>query len=102
MFHPTPQNTGTQTVDDTYTDVSLHLEGMYQVILFNDDVNTTEHVVSCLMDVFGHSQQLAEKLMLDAHRAGRTVVEVEPRELAQLHKYQLQSYGLTAAVEKVD
>jgi hypothetical protein len=32
-----------------------------QVVLFNDDVNTFEHVIDCLMVIFGHGRQLAAK-----------------------------------------
>ena len=37
-----------------------------QVVLFNDDVNTFEHVIDCLMAVFGHGRQLAEKITLES------------------------------------
>jgi nicotinamidase-related amidase len=60
-----------------------------------------QHVVKCLMRVFGHARHLAEKIMFEAHNLGRAVAEVEEKEKAQLHKDQLQSCGLTAAIEKV-
>ena len=83
------------------TETGTRLEDMYQVILFNDDVNTMEHVVKALTRIFGHSEQLAVKIMLEAHERGKAVAEVEPEERARLHRDQLQSYGLTATVEKV-
>ena len=54
-----------------------------QVVLFNDDVNTFEHVIDCLMAIFGHGRQLAEKITLEAHTRGRAIAEVEPREKAE-------------------
>ena len=75
------------------------LEDMCQVVLFNDDHNTMEHVVECLMRVFGHTIELAGKVMIEAHERGRAVAEVEARTPAIAHRDQLISFGLTATVE---
>jgi len=90
-----------QTIEATDTDEKITLEDLYEVILHNDDVNVMEHVVRSLVKVFGHPASLATKITLEAHTRGRSVAEVEERELAQLHKEQLNSFGLTASIEKV-
>ena len=72
-----------------------------QVILFNDDVNTFEHVIASLMDVFGHPEPLAETIALEAHNTGRAIAEVEPRPDAEKHAAALLDLGLRAAVESV-
>jgi ATP-dependent Clp protease adaptor protein ClpS len=95
MVAPTTQSPSLQTLEQE------KLEDMYQVILHNDDHNTAEHVVQCLMRVFGHNEQLATKIMLEAHTTGKAVAEVEGETEARLHRDQLQSFGLTATVEKV-
>jgi ATP-dependent Clp protease adaptor protein ClpS len=77
------------------------LEDMYQVILHNDDKNTVEHVVRCLMRVFGHNGPLAVKIMMEAHERGKAVAEVEAESEAKRHRDQLQSFGLSATVEKI-
>ena len=78
------------------------LDSQWQVILWNDDVNEMGHVVLALMRVFGHNRQIAEKLMMDAHRNGKTVAEVEDKEDAQTHKDVLQNdWGLTVEIEKI-
>ena len=74
---------------------------MYQVVLHNDDENSMEHVVGCLMQVFGHSQELAVRIMLEAHHTGQAIAEVEAEDPARLHRDQLESFGLTATVERV-
>ena len=58
-------------------DDGLGLSGHTQVILYNDSVNTAEHVVLCLMSVFQHPAPLATKIMLEAHTRGRAIAEVE-------------------------
>jgi len=77
------------------------IEDLCQVVLFNDDVNSMEHVVGCLVKVFNHSVQLATKIMLEAHEKGRAIAEVEAESQAVLHKQQLESFGLAAAVVKL-
>ncbi len=77
------------------------MDGMWQVILFNDEHNEADYVVQCLRRIFGHIEPLAQKIMQEAHRRGRAIAEVEEREKAQLHKDQLQSCGLTAAMEPI-
>lgn len=72
-----------------------------QVVLFNDDVNTFEHVIACLMAIFGHGMRLAEKIALEAHVHGRAIAEVEPREEAEKHAAALMRQGLGAAVESI-
>ena len=80
---------------------SIQTGGMSQVVLYNDDVNTFEHVVKTLMQVFGHPHSVAAKLAWDAHRSGRTVAEIEDHGKAVQHKGQLASAQLTAEVEKL-
>ena len=72
-----------------------------QVVLFNDDVNTFEHVIDCLMAIFGHGMQLAERIALEAHVHGRAIAEVEPREQAEQHAAALVKQGLVATVESI-
>ena len=72
---------------------------MSQVVIFNDNHNTVDHVVACLMRTFGHSGALATKIMLEAHNRGRAIAEVEETAQAQAHCAQLLQAGLGATVE---
>jgi ATP-dependent Clp protease adaptor protein ClpS len=76
-------------------------EDMCEVVLHNDDLNTMEFVVGCLMQVFGHTMALSVKIVLEAHEKGKAIAEVETESPARLHKEQLQSFGLTAEVQKL-
>lgn len=95
--------TGTSVIERPAvgTGSAVEIEDLYQVVLWNDDHNTMEHVVECLMRVFAHPLQLAQKIMREAHEKGRAVAEVEAESLAILHRDQLQSMGLTATLEKI-
>ena len=85
----------------TETRDTTALEPLCQVILFNDDVNTFDYVIACLMRVFKHSEDLAVKITIEAHQKGRTIAEVESRALAEQHVAALLQAGLSARVEKI-
>jgi ATP-dependent Clp protease adaptor protein ClpS len=72
-----------------------------QVILFNDDVHTFDYVIATLCAVFGHGEQLAEKIAVEAHVRGRAIAEVEERAKAEVHAAALRAGGLRATVESV-
>ena len=76
-------------------------EDICQVVLHNDDHNEAGYVAECLIRVFGHVQELAVKIMMEAHRKGRAIAEVESETPAIQHRDQLRSLGLSATVEKV-
>ena len=96
MTASAPDRTATVAADPR-----ARLEDLCQVVLHNDDHNSMEHVVECLMRVFGHPPALAVKIMAEAHHRGRAIAEVEGATEARLHRDQLVSFGLTATVEKV-
>ena len=72
-----------------------------QVVLFNDDVNDIEDVIAWLMEIFGHGEQIATGIALEAHTRGRAIAEVEPRAEAEQHAAALLAKGLQAAVESI-
>jgi ATP-dependent Clp protease adaptor protein ClpS len=73
----------------------------HKVILYNDDVNTMDHVVrSLLRSVPGLSTSKAVDIMMEAHNTGRAIVIVCPLELAELVRDRLESCGLTATIER--
>lgn len=72
-----------------------------RVIIYNDDHNTAEHVVRSLMEIFGHSFEMAKKIMMEAHKGTKTVAQVETRSKATYHVTLLQKAGLKAEVEAV-
>lgn len=91
----------TTTRTDTRTVQGTGLGRPSQVVLYNDDHHSMEFVVDCLMRVFGHTPDLAAKIMWEAHRRGRAIAEVEDAESARRHCAQLTGYGLSAEVEEV-
>jgi ATP-dependent Clp protease adaptor protein ClpS len=51
------------------------LSSNYEIILFNDDVNTFDHVIDTLMDVCNHEPLQAEQCALLVHYTGKCGVK---------------------------
>jgi ATP-dependent Clp protease adaptor protein ClpS len=47
----------------------------YQVVLYNDDVNTFDWVIECLMDICEHEDLQAEQCAMLVHYKGKAVVK---------------------------
>jgi ATP-dependent Clp protease adaptor protein ClpS len=47
-----------------------------EIVLFNDDVNTFDHVINCLVDICQHSREQAEQCAWIVHLKGKCVVKV--------------------------
>jgi ATP-dependent Clp protease adaptor protein ClpS len=73
----------------------------YKVVLHNDDHNEMMYVVQCLIKtVPGLGAERATEIMYEAHNHGKAVVTTCPLELAELYRERLESFGLTATIEK--
>jgi|SRR5581483_3940136 ATP-dependent Clp protease adaptor protein ClpS len=73
----------------------------YKVILHNDDHTPMDRVVLALRkSIPGMSLGRATAIMWEAHTTGKAVVVTCPLELAELYQQRLQSFGLTATIEK--
>ena len=52
--------------------------GVNDLVVFNDDVNTFEHVIDSLIEVCGHDAVQAEQCALVAHFNGKCTVMTGP------------------------
>jgi len=62
-----------QVQQDADTDVLE--ESIHNIIVWNDDVNTFDHVIASLMDVCEHSPEQAEQSALIIHHRGKYAVK---------------------------
>ena len=73
----------------------------WSVILHNDDHNEMLYVVRSLVkSVPNLGATRATQIMLEAHNQGKALVTTCPLELAELYRDRLESFGLTATIEK--
>ena len=89
----------TKTDTETIAERRASIMPQYKVLLHNDDVNTMEHVVMALMQVFKYDQSICETIMLKAHNESVALCTVEPFEQAELHRDQLISFSLISTIE---
>ncbi len=86
--------------DDTDVDEDVQPDGPWDVIVWDDPVNLMSYVVYVFRKVFGFTEPVARKLMLDVHHKGKALVASEPREKAEMHVKQLHSHGLQATMQR--
>jgi ATP-dependent Clp protease adaptor protein ClpS len=56
-------------------DIDSDVVKLYALVVFNDDINTFEHVIFSLMAVCGHSIEQAEQCTLIIHFKGKCAVK---------------------------
>jgi ATP-dependent Clp protease adaptor protein ClpS len=69
-------------------------------IVWNDPVNLMSYVTYVFRTYFGYEKKLAEKLMLEVHNDGRSVVSSGSREEMERDVQAMHEYGLWATLEK--
>lgn len=67
-----------------------------EIILFNDNVNTFDHVINTLMDVCEHSPEQAEQCSLIVHYKGKCTVKTGEYDDLKPRCSQLLKAGLSA------
>ena len=76
---------------------ALDLES--QLIVYNDDVNTFDWVIQCLVEVLEHSTEQAEQNAMIIHYKGKSSVKSAPFDVLQPLKDALCERGLSAVIE---
>lgn len=71
-------------------------------IVWNDPVNLMSYVTYVFMTYFPYSREKAEKLMMQVHQDGRSVVSSGSREEMERDVAAMHSYGLWATLAKDD
>lgn len=74
----------------------------WNVIVHDDPVTLMTYVTKVFMQVFGYPQEQAQRLMLEVHHSGRSVVWTGARERAEVYCQKLLSHHLLTTLEAVD
>ncbi|OGS71711.1 MAG: Clp protease ClpS [Flavobacteria bacterium RIFCSPLOWO2_12_FULL_35_11] len=80
-------------VDVLEKEVNLH-----EIILFNDDVNTFDFVIDCLIEICDHTAEQAEQCALLVHYKGKCAVKTGEYEELKPRCTQLLTRGLSAEI----
>ena len=74
------------------------LKNQNEIILFNDDVNTFDHVIDTLIDVCDHSAEQAEQCALIVHYKGKCTVKTGDYDDLKPRCTMLLQAGLSAEI----
>ena len=80
------------------TDVAVIKVNEHQLVLFNDDVNTFDHVVETLIRVCGHTLEQAEQCSIIVHYKGKCTVKTGSYEELKPRCTQLLQADLSAEI----
>ena len=89
-------------LDEPVTDQVTQLATPWVTIVWNDPVNLMSYVTFVFTSYFGYSKKKAEKLMLEVHNDGRSVVSTGSREEMERDVQAMHEYGLWATMQKAD
>jgi ATP-dependent Clp protease adaptor protein ClpS len=71
------------------------------LILYNDDINTFEHVIKSLVEICGHDSVQAEQCAMIVHFKGSCEVKLGIVEVLNAMSRSLNSKGLNSKVESL-
>ncbi len=69
-------------------------------IVWNDPVNLMSYVTYVFQKYFGYNKKKAEKLMLEVHQDGKSVVSTGSREEMERDVQAMHEYGLWATLSR--
>jgi ATP-dependent Clp protease adaptor protein ClpS len=89
---------GTKQKIKEEVEVSVEESHLNEIVLFNDEVNTFDHVIETLVDVCKHSYEQAEQCSLLVHYKGKCTVKTGLYEELEPQCTQLLKAGLSAEI----
>lgn len=96
----TKEKTKTKTKTRSKTSPKTSLARPWNVIVLDDPVTLMTYVTKVLMQVFGYSIEKANRLMLEVHKKGRSIVWTGAREQAEVYAQKLQAHHLLASLDE--
>jgi len=89
-------------LDQPEADDLTFVDKPWVTIVWNDPVNLMSYVTYVFEKYFGYPRQKAEKLMMEVHEDGKSVVSTGSREEMERDVQAMHEYGLWATMEKAD
>jgi ATP-dependent Clp protease adaptor protein ClpS len=86
------------TIEKTLEDIDLQeiTTNQHEIVLYNDDVNTFDHVIETLILVCDHTEIQAEQCAILVHYKGKCTVKTGEYEALKIQCTQLLDAGLSA------
>ena len=87
-----------KTKEQEQREVSVQSSRLHEIILYNDDVNTFDHVIRTLIEVCEHTPEQAEQCSLIVHYKGKCAVKHGSYDELEPKCIRLQAEGLSAEI----
>ena len=87
----------TSTVHES--DLQTGILRPWKIVVWDDPVNLMSYVTHVFMQVFAYPKEVAERLMLQVHNDGKSIVASGPREAMEVKTASLHEFGLWATIE---
>jgi ATP-dependent Clp protease adaptor protein ClpS len=87
-------------IEEPDVDERTQVDRPWVTIVWNDPVNLMSYVTFVFQNYFGYTRKKAEKLMLEVHNDGKSVVASGSREEMERDVQAMHEYGLWATMEK--
>ena len=88
-------------IEDTDTGVLVEESLGCNIIVWNDEVNTFEWVITTLMDICKHSEEQAEQCALLIHTKGKYAVKNGDYETLKPMCEAICDHGINATIEQI-
>jgi ATP-dependent Clp protease adaptor protein ClpS len=91
----------TQVQEETLTldEILSSLKELHRLILWNDDFNTFDHVIYCMMKYLDYSESQARKIAWKVHNESKCAVLEGSFTEVEVYRKILQQEGLTVSVD---
>lgn len=90
-----------ETTQETYTleEILASVKESHRLILWNDDTNTFEHVIYCLMHHLQYTEPEADKIAWKVHNEGKCAILEGSFTEMEIYRKILKAEGLSVSVE---
>jgi ATP-dependent Clp protease adaptor protein ClpS len=91
----------TETKEETFTldEILSSIKTTNRLILWNDDINTFDHVIHCMMKYLDYTESQAEKIAWEVHTKGKCAILEGSYTEMEIYRKILKQEGLTVSVD---
>ncbi|MGM1428909.1 ATP-dependent Clp protease adaptor ClpS [Sphingobacterium lactis] len=83
----------------TLEEILAATKGSNKLILWNDDINTFDHVIHCLMHYLQYDEEEAARIAWTVHTKGKCIILEGSYTEVEVYRKILKTEGLSVSVE---
>lgn len=90
----------TKTLTQVLSELGVQKEEVHKLILFNDDINSFDWVILCLMGILNFTYDKALETAMEVHTKGKCLIKTGSFDELKPYKQSLEERGLTLEIQK--